>query len=320
MKEKKIKLVGSMTTLPGRIKNIIKPIKHIIRQTLPLDILYINMPLKTLKGQSYKLPKDFMSNFTGFHTKVILNRCKEDYGPITKIAPVIDIETDPETYIISFDDDIVVHKDVVKILHEKILQYPNTCLGFSGLCIGQFPFYAQIAIENNQDVLVDWIQGVHVVAYKRSFFDNTKNLVTYGDDTPIKDFLVTNDDHRISGYLSQKNIPRMSIGYNVKDYLFPYFPGQPDALSGRHGKFFKEHKEIIKYFSNKGLYYRYYRSTRSLIFLILLPIIISMIFYYNIPCNNTTLKIILTIMVLVIISYKLIRHFAPKTLSPLQTI
>ena len=85
------------------------------------------------------------------------HRCDEDYlKPITKLIPVLKLENDPETIIITFDDDILLDKKVVKILYSKMKQYKNKCVvGFSGVCVGFFPFFFQFVVDNEKDVDVD---------------------------------------------------------------------------------------------------------------------------------------------------------------------
>ena len=290
-----------MTTLPDRLLKIEKPIKYILQQSSPLNVLYLNIPLKTLRGKTYDIPKNFLQQFDGYHTKVIINRCKKDYGPITKLAPTIELETEPNTYILTFDDDIIVHRHLVRKLKEKIQKYPNICVGFSGVCIGTFPFYFQFVIDNKIDSYVDWIQGVHVVAYKRSFFTTISDLVTFGDNTPIKKELLFNDDHRVSAYLAFKNIDRLSIGCNIQKYLFKHEEGQSDALSARHSKLFREHYKIIKYFSENGLYHHSYRLTRSLIFFLIVISSISVIIFLGSRNINIYIRFIITILSTVIV-------------------
>lgn len=262
-----MRLVGSMTTLPDRTQSFTKTIWSIIRQSYPLDVLYLNIPLKTMKGKTYNIQSDFLKQFEGFHTKVVINQCVKDYGPITKLAPALSLENDPDTYIITFDDDIIPRRRLVETLRKKIIEHPGKCLGFSGGCKGHFPFFFQLIFDNTKDTYVDWIQGVHVVAYKRSFFTGLEDLVSFGDDTPLKEKLVFNDDHRISGYLASKNIPRMSIGHNIKDFLYKQKETQTDALSKRHVSLIQEHYNIIKYFSEIGLYHLNSCVYRSVFFL-----------------------------------------------------
>lgn len=289
-----MRIVGSMTTLPDRLSFIKTPIKYILRQSVPLDILYLHIPLKTMKNKEYNIPSDFLDDISGFHTKVIINRCDIDYGPITKLAPILEIEKNPDTYIVTFDDDIIVHKDVIKCLKNRIRLYERACVGFSGICRGTFPFYFQYVIDNNKDHPVDWIQGVHVVMYKRDFFTNIEDLITFGDDTPLKDILVFNDDHRISSYLSSRNIMRISIGYNIKDYLYQYHNTKIEALSSDMFKLLKHHTKIIMYFSSKGLYNHTYNCNVSLFFIIITSIIMYYIIFLLLHKYQLFIRILIT--------------------------
>ena len=262
--------IGTMTTLPSRLNHLTKTIRSILRQTAPLDVLYIHMPLLTLKGLEYDIPLGFLDFTKGFRTIVVINRCKEDFGPITKIAPVLDLEKDPDTYIFSFDDDVLVHRNLIKKYISKIVQHPNACLSFSGVCSGKFPFFYQLISKNTEDHPIDWIEGVHTVAYKRSFFTTSDDLVSFESDSPVKQYLITNDDHRISAYLSSRNIKRISIGHAAKDNIFKSLnTSSPDALSAR-GVFtlIKEHFLIVKYFKTKKLYTQHSKSHFSGTFLI----------------------------------------------------
>lgn len=250
-----MRIVGSLTTLPSRLLDTIEPIKHILRQTKPLDLLYLNIPMTTRKGLTYNIPDDFEDNFAGYKTKLVINRCKTDYGPITKLAPALELETDPDTYIMTFDDDIIYHKNLVKILASKVKTKPNTCFSVSGACIGGFPFYFEMIQENDEDCLVDLIMGVHSVIYRRSMFTTVDELVTFGDNfADIKKYLVTNDDHRISGYLSSRDIPRIVIGYSTRRLAYMYKSLQSDSLCGRGFSMFIEHFQIISKFLQEGLY------------------------------------------------------------------
>lgn len=291
-----MRIIGSMTTLPGRFDTIRKPIESILSQTIPLDILYLHIPQKTLKGDLYNIPNDFENSFQHIKTttKLVLNRCNNDYGPITKLYPVLELEKDNDTCIITFDDDIIVQPHLVSMYIEKVKMYPNACLALSGVCIGNFPFHFQFAIDNPTDTQVDWIQGVHTVLYRRGFFNH--DLLQFGDNY-LKQELQFNDDHRISAYLASKNISRISLGYHIQSYLRIYTDNQDDALSMRRFNLVKEHSKIIQHFSKLGLYYRTYSITRSIIFIPISIILITILTFFLLPTHDITIKLILSITV-----------------------
>ena len=276
-----MRLIGTMTTLPNRFDKISKVIMYILRQTVPLDILYINIPQKTRKGEKYIIPYNFLDKFDGFYTKVKINRCGLDLGPLTKLVPVLFLENNPKTLIFTFDDDIVVSKNVVKILKKKIKKYSNSCVGLSGLCVGSFPFYFQYAIDNTEDKKVDWIQGVHVVCYRRKFL-NPNKLITFGDDSPIKNELISNDDHRISAYLASKGIQRISVGENICNHIYE-MDQAAGGLSSNKLNLIKNHIKIAKYYVKKGYYKESYSIFRSIIFFFSLSVLLGILFAISLP-------------------------------------
>jgi len=270
-----------MTTLPGRLDDIVIPIKHILRQTVPLESLYLNIPTRTMKGDTYHIPQDFLGQFEGYKTKVVINRCV-DYGPITKLAPTLDLETDPSTYILTFDDDIIVHRDLIRVLRDRIKIHPDVCWALSGVCVGKFPFYFQFVIGNEKDQCVDWIQGVHVVAYRRSFFTTCEDLVKFKDTTPIADILVSNDDHHVSLYLARIGVLRVSVGKNIRDLLFVHKDGQDDALSARTG-LCKEHYTVMRYALKEGYYGTHYSIYSSVVYILVKSICVGLLLAFLLP-------------------------------------
>jgi hypothetical protein len=269
-------------------------VMNILKQQKNLDVLYLNVPDKTMRGVEYTIPEGFEDQFNGISTtKFFINRCGKDLGPLTKLAPVLYIERDPDTLIFTFDDDVIVHRDVVELLYNKALKYPRGCVGLSGVCIGYFPFYYQMAVDNEEDVRVDWLQGVHVVAYRRGVMGEPEEMITFGDDTDASSALVFNDDHRISGYLNSKGVELVSVGIRALEYVYNLDEEYNyDALSKRGFTWFKEHHRITSVFVNMGIYGREHNITRSILFiayaftLIGLMILVSMGLVYSKGCDN----------------------------------
>jgi hypothetical protein len=52
----------------------------------------------------------------GLGQGVTVIRSARDYGPVTKLVPALHRELDPDTLIITVDDDKVYHKDLVRHL------------------------------------------------------------------------------------------------------------------------------------------------------------------------------------------------------------
>lgn len=261
-----MRCVGSMTTLPKRLQKIRKNILSIL--DTDIDFLYLNVPHETIHGEKYIIP-DFLQDLD----RVKIVRCV-DYGPITKILPVLDIEQDPDLCIITFDDDMLVDKKVVKILQRKARKYPDSCVGFSGACAGSFPFIYHWANTNRTDMRVDWLEGVHCVLYRRKFLDKNE-MLKFGKQ--IRHLLDKNDDHWISSYLASKNIPRISIGYNPELYFKETSLKYINPLCKRYINLIWEHISIIRYFFNLGIYKEKQDWTHSMGFIFVVVISLGLI-------------------------------------------
>lgn len=222
-----MRLIASLTTLPSRINSIKPVLQSLINQTRKLDAIYLNIPYKTLKGSTYTIPPFIREISKQQQIKIL--RCK-DYGPSTKLIPTINKRIiSRNTYILTFDDDNIVDKDVVKIFSYKIRQYPDSALSFSGWCYGDYPFYFQLHDNNDTDTYVDWIQGCHCICYPSWLLDKGEILRFYKAQPK---FLQRHDDHVISAYLESKKIYRISIKGNANSYFKETEYRLIDGISG----------------------------------------------------------------------------------------
>lgn len=221
-----MRIVGSMTTLPGRLQHIEMVIRSIMSQSRQLDAFYLHIPYKTSKGQEYNIPQDFLQEYN-----VKINRCDRDYGPITKLVPILDLEEDPDTCIITFDDDMYIKSNAVKLLENGARKYPKSCIGFSGGIAGDFPFYIHFIYGHQTDMKVDWLQGTTMVMFRRWMLD--KDIL---NDTLLSKipYLFDNDDHRIGGYLGMKNIDKIVLAENALELVRITDYSRIQALSARH--------------------------------------------------------------------------------------
>jgi len=225
------RIVVSLTTIPSRLKHIEPTIKCLTKQSYTPNKIYLNIPYKTKTGKPYHIPTNFLSNIVR-KDLITINRCN-DYGPITKLLPTLDVETDPDTIIILVDDDEKIHRDVVKILVQKSQKYPNNALSFSGRSIGFFPLYLYNIFENKDDEKVDWIEGSSSILLKKKFIDK-QELLNF-DLLKIIPDLKNQDDHWISSYLETKHINRISINYSKYDYFTPFPISNLDAIHTSQG-------------------------------------------------------------------------------------
>lgn len=219
-----VRVVGSLTTIPGRYNKLRRTLKSLEAQEYRLDAIYLGIPQRSsrLNTEYIALPADISSMCT-------IVKCDYDYGPCTKIVGGLQMETDLETIIITFEDDVVYAANLVSILVARHYEFSQCAIGSSGFLLKySFPFYSTVNnCSNNWNSItgfnvpehgrpVDILCGFSAVLYIRKFFPCVDKLHENFLHLPLLDNDVYfNDDILISAYLSAHNIERR---------IFPHVP------------------------------------------------------------------------------------------------
>lgn len=237
-----LRVVCSMTTVPSRLVDpkLIDNLKILNNQTRPFDAIYLTVP-----KVSRRLQKPYPEVPTELHKYCQIVHIDTDYGPITKIVGGLIKESDPNTLIITCDDDIKYTETLVEELLIRHQRYPDSALCFSGIIIGQSPGYISIELaydnfrnnwwfnlncDSENGHPIDILFGYSGALYKRFFFPFSfekiqNNLLSYSlSDNDV----YHHDDVMLSAYLSHNNIERRVFHspFVVDNALMP------DALSG----------------------------------------------------------------------------------------
>ena len=105
----------SVTTLPCRIDSLLQlSLNSIFNQTLLPDKIFICIPEYSKREKKRYVIPDFLSKLP--LCKII--QTKQDFGPATKLLPVLLYEKNPDSIIITIDDDIIYDKYII----EKLLK------------------------------------------------------------------------------------------------------------------------------------------------------------------------------------------------------
>lgn len=181
---------------------------------MPVDKIYINFPSHSIRENTgYVIPAEL---------EPYANFCETDYGPITKLIPVLEKEPDNDTLIVCIDDDKIYDKNLIAYLY-AFASYTNfqACVCNAGWnyinLFGQFalPIIATLPYSVNEVSILQCFKGV---MYRRSFFEP--------DFQPSENCFST-DDIAISRYLQSKNI---SI------YAFPGYVKHEDIETPNESK------------------------------------------------------------------------------------
>lgn len=214
-----IRVVASYTTLPSRYDVLKRSIQSLNEQTHKLDAIYLCVPKRAarLNKEYPHIPEDLAALCTVVHIDT-------DYGPLTKMYGGWVSETDPNTVIISCDDDVFFAPDFVEVMLKHHKDYPKSAICGTGALIGKGLIFISIVstVKPFQDWkgftgfevtekgrAVDLIFGVAGVLYTRGMFP--PNDVLYDELLQFSlqdDAIFHNDDVLISGYLSKHGVER----------------------------------------------------------------------------------------------------------------
>lgn len=213
------RVVASYTTLPSRYEVLKRSILSLKNQTHKLDAIYLTVPERAsrLDKEYPPIPKDLSE-------LCIVLSINIDYGPITKIYGALIAEKDPNTVIISCDDDVFFAPNYIEVMLKHHTKYPRSCICGTGALIGKgLPFISIVStvspfhqwkgftgfeIDKNGRC-VDLIFGVAGVLYTREMFPPNESLYEELLQYSLKDQAIFhNDDVLISGHLSKKGIER----------------------------------------------------------------------------------------------------------------
>ena len=99
--------VITLTTIPSRIDKIKPTLISLLDQTMKVDTIYVNIPYFSLKGEEYIIP-EWLKNLHN----ITINRVEKDYGPATKLLPILKKEKNAK--IIVVDDDVIYGSRMVE--------------------------------------------------------------------------------------------------------------------------------------------------------------------------------------------------------------
>ena len=211
-------IIISLTTSPKRINKLENLFNTLSNQTIkPLKIVLNLVHVFKRNNTLFDKIPDFILN----NELVQINRC-EDIGPSTKILPTVWLFKDnPETIIISVDDDIEYKNNLVELLLNYSNKYPD--------CVITGESFMRL-----KDNYAELVEGYSSVLYKQKFLNglNQQEVLNY----PKYCYLA--DDFILSNYL-RKNNTKIVVLDNNKPYSNIYldYGNDEDALrNGAHGE------------------------------------------------------------------------------------
>lgn len=212
----------SFTCIPSRINNLQHIINYIFKQKLKFKKLIINYPKYVLRlNTSSDIDRvKRIINDSEYIESIYLN-ITNDYGPITKIYPLINLDfIKLNDIIIIIDDDNHYNYDLFKNLYNEIINNDNTAFCVSGLI---YPVKLNSAYmccrPNSYCELMEAAFG-YIIRRKFLEYDLNKWIIKANSFDEIKKNNFFNsflsDDYVISRYLDSKNIKKKVINYTFE--------------------------------------------------------------------------------------------------------
>merc|ERR1712166_465956 len=168
------RIVVTLSTRPDRlVLGMLMPtIQTILAQDTPADALYLNIPHgKNIRtGELYVVPPDLEQP-----EGLTIVRC-DDKGPLTKLYPALEQESDPDTIVISIDDDKLYPPELIRTIAWNLEASANTAVGCCGWSVWWWPNHWQHVVipywqRGQNGVYTDVLQGVSGIGYRRGFFN-----------------------------------------------------------------------------------------------------------------------------------------------------
>lgn len=227
----KQRVVISLTTTPYRIDKIRDTLDSLLNQSINVDQIYLNIPYVLQRDNiQYNIP-EWLQNYPG----ITINRV-DDFGPITKLLPALEKESDPNTIIITVDDDVWYPRHVVRDLVGYSLQHPQVAVTpiHIDYKVDEEQQFKKVKYRFKHGSKASLVVGAAGVAYRRDFFkpDFVQFITTLPEQCKLS------DDLTISMYLRRNHIDiEQTIEKSFNPIVVPFtykelpYRNMPDSLS-----------------------------------------------------------------------------------------
>lgn len=217
-----VRVVISLTTVPGRYDKLLNTLSYLKQQDYPVSAIYLTIPEVSKRfNTAYPEPPQAIKDL------VTVVRIQKDYGPICKIIGALLNEPDPNTLIVTCDDDIVYSPNLVSSLVRESKKHPNAAIGGSGLFLsGGLSFYSYHchSVYHRNFMLdfhvpdhgrdVEILCGFSGVLYPRSAFpeaETEEDLYELLNYTNYSKDIFLNDDVLLSAWMSYQGCRRVVV-------------------------------------------------------------------------------------------------------------
>jgi len=261
LKHSASRIVISLTTTPKRIGKMYSVVESLLDQSLPIDKIYLVVPERYKKdNKPYLIGKKWSNLLATKKFKIV--RCP-DYGPMTKLLGLFRYETNPQTLVLTADDDHHYPVHWAYYLSFLPLMRPQfkALYGFKGYWDQQVIKGSDQVVQNIDFLLGEWGVAGYFLKY---FKNNTQGLIRqlgYGPEAYISDDVLT------ANHAAKLGLARMLIGSpsEDKELIYPQatkWANQIDALNRIKPSQGARYLTVMSILKQKNRYYLNYLGPR----------------------------------------------------------
>jgi glycosyltransferase involved in cell wall biosynthesis len=262
-----MKAVVTLTTIPSRlVSSYHEDIKICLESLLNQDFedyeIHFNIPdVFKPTGESYIIP-EWLSNLSESNSKLKIFR-GEDYGAVTKIVDTIKRIDNPECIIITADDDLVYHPEMVTEQYlNQTERFRDCAVGYDGISAIEQVFkdvrnHYVVSVPCN--VKVNVLQHYKTVSYKRRYFEEDffTDFVghSWADDILVSAYMGKQKIQKYVTYYEKESIPASIEEWSARGGVttFPIIKHtQHDSQEGCNIKRNEQESDNFMYFVHKG--------------------------------------------------------------------
>jgi len=262
-----MKAVVTLTTIPSRLissypEDIKLCLNSLLDQTFEDYEVHLNIPYKlNLTGEDYVIP-EWLDQLVENNQKLKVFR-GEDYGSITKIVDTLKRIEDPNCIIITADDDLVYHQEMVAEQYlNQTERFSNCAVGYDGISAMEQVFrdirnHYVVSVPCN--VRVNVLQHYKTVSYKRSYFEDDFFIdfvdKSWADDIAVSAYMGKQKIQKYVTYYEKESIPTTIEEWSVRGGVttFPVIRHtQHDSQEGCNIKRNNQETDNFMYFVHKG--------------------------------------------------------------------
>jgi hypothetical protein len=111
-----LRVVATLSSFRGRVQNSEPTLRSLLDQSFPLSKIYISVPKTVHRIDSDGELPAFIEELHQSSGGIVTMLEPVDFGPSTKLLGALMVEKDPDTILVTVDDDVVYHEDAIMAL------------------------------------------------------------------------------------------------------------------------------------------------------------------------------------------------------------